>query len=174
MRILIGVAVPLIATVLYSIGLFSFIYAVWSKWYPTLQNKFNHTVTTWVFKIGLNGLAGFGGYLYAHMYLNTLTGVDPNNFPKTLLAFTVPFAGYVWLLFITLGAFLVVTGYMLWLLGVMVWNRFIRFAAIFSLYRLAWQLYKLFFCAVGAFLKSLPDYATGKERYLVVTSFFDY
>ena len=70
MRSLIGVMVPWLVLALYGIAMISFIYAVWSKWYPILQNKLNRTVMTWVFKIGLNGLATFGGYMFAHRYLN--------------------------------------------------------------------------------------------------------
>ena len=91
MRILIIVGVQLLAVAAYGTGMFLFISVVWSKWYPTLQDKLGSTLVKWVFKVGLNGLAGFGGYLYAHYYLNTLTGVDPNNFPKTLLAISFAF-----------------------------------------------------------------------------------
>jgi hypothetical protein len=134
MRILIIVGIPLLTTAAYGIGMFMFISAVWYKWYPVLQNKLNPTMAKWVVKVGLNGLAGFGGYLYAHYYLNTLTGVDPNNFPKALLALTIPFMGYVWMIFIAFGAVLVALGFMLWRAGIMVWAMVVDFLSLLEVF----------------------------------------
>jgi hypothetical protein len=77
MRNLIIALVPWLGVLGYGIGLFMFISVVWKKWYPWVREKLNPTLVTWVFKVGLNGIAGYGGYLYARYYLNTLTGVDP-------------------------------------------------------------------------------------------------
>ena len=79
---LISAGVPLFAVAVYGIGLFLFISVVWSKWYPVLQNKLNPTLVKWVFKFMLNGLAGFGGYMYAHYYLNSLTGGRSEQFSQ--------------------------------------------------------------------------------------------
>jgi hypothetical protein len=78
-----------------------FISAVWRKWYPALKNKLNPTLGGWLLVL-LNASFGFVGHLVARYYLNTLTGVDPNNFPKALLAFTVPATAYIWLIFVIL------------------------------------------------------------------------
>jgi len=155
----------------YGIGMFMFISAVWYKWYPALQDKLNSVITTWVIKVGLNGLAGFLGYLYAHDYLNTLTGVDPNNFPKTLLAFTVPYAGYIWLVFIALGVGLVVLGCMLWMLGIVVWNGLVGLGELpFLVGLLLVQWCKFLCCVVDQFFKTIPNYAKCREHFLATVS----
>jgi hypothetical protein len=171
MRILISAGVPLFAVAVYGIGMFLFISVVWSKWYPVLQNKLNPTLVKWVFKFMLNGLAGFGGYMYAHYYLNSLTGVDPNNFPKTLLAFTVPFAGYIWSIFIALSAGLIVLAFLLLMLGITAWNGLVRIGTIpFLVGVLLVRLCKFLFCAFDQFLKTIPDYTICKERFLTPLS----
>jgi hypothetical protein len=139
---------------------------VWYKWYPALQAKLHPALLKWVFKVGLNGLAGFVGYLYAHHYLNTITGVDPNNFPKTLLALTVPFAAYIWLTFIALGAGLVVMGFLLWLLGVTIWNGVVRIGTIpyFVVVLLVVPLGKFVCCVISEFFKTIPNYAACRQQ----------
>jgi hypothetical protein len=156
----------LVAVAAYGVGLVLFISVVWYKWYPALQATLYPALLKWVFKVGLNGLAGFVGYLYAHHYLNTLTGVDPNNFPKTLLAFTVPFAAYVWLLFIGIGAGLVSLGFLFRFLGVIVWNGFVRIGEIpyLAFLLLVVPLCKFVLCVMGQFFMTLPNYAKCRDQ----------
>ena len=150
----------------YGFGLFLFISAVWYKWYPALQAKLHPTLLKWVFKVGLNGLAGFVGYLYAHHYLNTITGVESEQFPQDPTGAHSPLRAYIWLTFIALGAGLVVTGFMLWFLGVIIWNGVVRIGEIpyFVVVSLVVPLGTFVCCVIREFFTTIPNYAACREQ----------
>jgi hypothetical protein len=113
--------VQVVIWTIYGISTLMFIFTVWSKWYPALKTKLNPTMRRWLLVI-LNALAGFLGHVYARHYLNTLTEVDPTNFPRALLAFTVPATTYAWVLFIMLGAGLIFLGNFIYWGVLSTWN----------------------------------------------------
>jgi hypothetical protein len=167
MRNFMNAGLPWLVVVVYGTAMVLFISVVCSKWYPVLQAKLNPTFVTWVFKVLLHGVAAFVGYLYAHRYLNTITGVDPNNFPKTLLAFTVPFTLYIWLVYIALAAILVCVWYWLWMIGVIALNALVSAGqTVFFVGRVLVQCCTYVFCTGREFLKTSPDYAGCNERFL--------
>jgi TRAP-type C4-dicarboxylate transport system permease small subunit len=72
---------------------------VWYEWYPKLKNTLDSVLVRYVF-VGLTFLAGVYGYIQARHYLNTLTGVEPSNFPTTLLTFTAIAILTAWIMLI--------------------------------------------------------------------------
>jgi hypothetical protein len=103
-----------------------FIAKIWYKWYPRIKQKLDPAIGRALFVV-LNGIAGVYAHILARHYINTLTGVDPNNFPTVLLTFTGIAFLCAWLYLIAIGAVFFFTWYLMWVMyirstGQRVWN----------------------------------------------------
>jgi hypothetical protein len=65
----------------------AFLHWVWRRAYPALQHQLGPTGMRYVSGLLVLAIGGLA-FVFARLYLNTLTGVDPGNFPKALTALT--------------------------------------------------------------------------------------
>jgi hypothetical protein len=135
---------PIFVFTLLSVCSLAFIHWVWRRAYPALQQKLGPTVMRYVYA-ALVAATGGMAFVFARLYLNTLTGVDPGNFPKALTALTtfafVPASIFT----IALIAALISFGLMMAMFIDMVWcelhNHWQQFRAMWRLSRpQAWFL----------------------------------
>jgi hypothetical protein len=112
-----------VVIIVYVVCTIIFIAEIWRKWYPALKQKLSPAIGRALF-VTLNALAGILAHISARHYLNTLTGVDPNNFPTTLLTFTALAGLSSWIALIGIGAFIFGVVYMVGMVVLNVWEQF--------------------------------------------------
>jgi hypothetical protein len=121
-----------------------FIHWVWRQAYPALQQKLGPTVMRYVYKLLVIAIGGLA-FVFARQYLNTLTGVDPGNFPTARIALATFALVPASIFSIALIAALIGFGFTVAMFIDMVWcelhNHWQQFRAMWSLSRpQAWFL----------------------------------
>jgi hypothetical protein len=151
---------PIFVFTLLAVCSLAFIHWVWRRAYPAFQHKLGPTGMRYVHRALLMVTGGLAA-VFAHQYLNTLTGVAPDNFPKAFLALTTFALAPASIFTIALTAALIGFGFMAVMFIEVVWcelhNHWQQFRAMWSSsrpqvwYLPSWRIMVNLFGAFGVF-----------------------
>jgi hypothetical protein len=118
---------PIFLLALTCVSSLAFIHWVWRRGYPALQQKLGPTGMRYMYGALVTATGGLA-YVFARLYLNTLTGVDPGNFPKALTALTTFALVPASIFTIALIAALMSFGFMVAMVIAMGWSEIQRYS----------------------------------------------